>query len=108
MEGEDCSTWRNQYEQKEAEQGRKWCLEHSVQEGRMQERRREHAKARGDSPMSRAEERGLYPEAKGICAPKRREEPELYLTGVILTPWLREQTDRHACSQSCQSIFADR
>lgn len=44
--------------------------EHRVQEGRMQERRRARAKARGDSPVSRAEERGLYPEGKGDPCPK--------------------------------------
>lgn len=71
MEGKDCSMWRNQCEQREAEQGRKWWLEHRVQEGRMQEkRRREQAKARGGSPVSRAEERGRYPEGKGDLCPK--------------------------------------
>lgn len=36
----------------------------------MQERRGEHAKAKGHSPVSRAEERVLYPEGKGDLCPK--------------------------------------
>lgn len=64
--------------------------------------------ARFDSPVSRAEECGLYLRVRGIRAPKIREEPELYLNRVILTPCLQSKQDIHAGFQSHQSVFAEK
>lgn len=61
MEGKKGSRQKNQHGQRQSET-REWCLAQSSG-GRI---------ARCDSPMNRAEERGLYPEDKGDMSPKDR------------------------------------